>query len=226
MKFSTKLFLLLFLIAAVLFGITFYIFRHTDRTSPTITFPQDDSFVFKNTDDESRLFEGVIAKDAQDGDVSESLRITKKFASSDGETMSVTYACKDSNNNVCKATRVVNYETDEVPVSVAYDANFIATANDAGVKATSMDIDALPAESPKIWLSAYAVEVPLGSEFNANSYISAVADDDTDNNNLLSNLEVSGKVDTSVEGCYHEIYRVIDRFQNPSNIAVLTVIVK
>lgn len=86
-------------------------------------------------------------------------------------------------------------------------------------------IAALPATSPRIYLSQYAVEIAAGSEFEPLSYVEDIQDDADSRDDLYLGIQISGEVNTSVAGTYELYYYVNDSAGNTSNEAKLTVTV-
>ena len=161
----------------------------------------------------------------------------------DGDVTYVVYAAKDSHNNVSKATRRVNYKvaaedtpaeneaTQETDNSGAADESAPAAEepqqNDTeGTKNETdaqMEIEALPAESPKLYLNTYEVTVEAGNDLDKTSYIKEMTDDADSQESLFNQIEIDGDVDTAVPGDYTLTYHVTDSDGNRSNAAVLTV---
>ena len=86
-----------------------------------------------------------------------------------------------------------------------------------------MEIDALPAETPKLYLNTYEVTVEAGSELDKISYIKEITDDADSQETLFGEIQIDGDVDTATAGDYTLTYHVTDSDGNRSNVAVLTV---
>ena len=86
-----------------------------------------------------------------------------------------------------------------------------------------MEIEALPAESPKLYLNTYEVTVEAGNDLDKTSYIKEMTDDADSQESLFNQIEIDGDVDTAVPGDYMLTYHVTDSDGNRSNAAVLTV---
>ena len=192
---------------------------------------------YEEGSDTAPLLEGVTATDEKDGDVTDSLVIENIFPNDDHTSASVVYAAKDSHNNVSKATRRVNYKVaaEDTPAetdnSGAADESAPAAEepqqNDTeGTKNETdaqMEIEALPAESPKLYLNTYEVTVEAGNDLDKTSYIKEMTDDADSQESLFNQIEIDGDVDTAVPGDYTLTYHVTDSDGNRSNAAVLTV---
>lgn len=207
----------------------------SDCKGPEIEVPSGADVTYEEGSDTAFLLEGVTAVDDRDGDVTSSLVIENIFLSDDHTSASVIYAAKDSHNNVTKVTRRVNYKASAGDAAEAdsSDAGAPETAaeepkqNDTeGVKNETnaqMEIDALPAEAPKLYLNTYEVTVEAGTELDQFSYIKEITDDADSQETLFGEIQIDGDVDTAAAGDYTLTYHVTDSDGNQSNAAVLTV---
>ena len=201
-----------------------------DRKGPEIELPADGDVTYEEGSDTAPLLEGVTATDEKDGDVTDSLVIENIFPNDDHTSASVVYAAKDSHNNVSKATRRVNYkvaaedtpaENESAPAAEEPQQNDTeGTKNETDAQ---MEIEALPAESPKLYLNTYEVTVEAGNDLDKTSYIKEMTDDADSQESLFNQIEIDGDVDTAVPGDYTLTYHVTDSDGNRSNAAVLTV---
>ena len=201
-----------------------------DRKGPEIELPADGDVTYEEGSDTAPLLEGVTATDEKDGDVTDSLMIENIFPNDDHTSASVVYAAKDSHNNVSKATRRVNYkaaaedtpaENEAAPAAEESQQNDTeGTKNETDAQ---MEIEALPAESPKLYLNTYEVTVEAGNDLDKTSYIKEMTDDADSQESLFNQIEIDGDVDTAVPGDYTLTYHVTDSDGNRSNAAVLTV---
>lgn len=201
-----------------------------DRKGPEIELPADGDVTYEEGSDTAPLLEGVTATDEKDGDVTDSLVIENIFPNEDHTSASVVYAAKDSHNNVSKATRRVNYkaaaedtpaENESAPAAEEPQQNDTeGTKNETDAQ---MEIEALPAESPKLYLNTYEVTVEAGNDLDKTSYIKEMTDDADSQESLFNQIEIDGDVDTAVPGDYTLTYHVTDSDGNRSNAAVLTV---
>lgn len=201
-----------------------------DRKGPEIELPADGDVTYAEGSDTAPLLEGVTATDEKDGDVTDSLVIENIFPNDDHTSASVVYAAKDSHNNVSKATRRVNYkaaaedtpaENESAPAAEEPQKNDTeGTKNETDAQ---MEIEALPAESPKLYLNTYEVTVEAGNDLDKTSYIKEMTDDADSQESLFNQIEIDGDVDTAVPGDYTLTYHVTDSDGNRSNAAVLTV---
>ncbi|MCB5525504.1 MULTISPECIES: immunoglobulin-like domain-containing protein [Lachnospiraceae] len=233
-----------------LFAGTAAVMVTSDRKGPEIAVPSGADVTYEEGSDTALLLEGVTATDDRDGDVTDSVVIENIFPNDDRTGASVIYAAKDSHNNVTKVTRRVNYkaagdvtapeenteaegsdaapaENAEAEGSDAAPAAEEAQQNDTeGVKNETnakMEIEALPSESPRMYLNTYETTVKAGSELDKISYIKEITDDADSQETLFTDIQVDGEVDTATPGDYTLTYHVTDSNGNQSNMAVLTV---
>lgn len=233
-----------------LFAGTAAVMVTSDRKGPEIAVPSGADVTYEEGSDTALLLEGVTATDDRDGDVTDSVVIENIFPNDDSTGASVIYAAKDSHNNVTKVTRRVNYkaagdvaapeenteaegsdaapaENAEAEGSDAAPAAEEAQQNDTeGVKNETnakMEIEALPSESPRMYLNTYETTVKAGSELDKISYIKEITDDADSQETLFTDIQVDGEVDTATPGDYTLTYHVTDSNGNQSNMAVLTV---
>ena len=232
-----------------LFAGTAAVMVTSDRKGPEIAVPSGADVTYEEGSDTALLLEGVTATDDRDGDVTDSVVIENIFPNDDRTGASVIYAAKDSHNNVTKVTRRVNYkaagdvtapeenteaegsdaapaENAEAEGSDAAPAAEEAQQNDTeGVKNETnakMEIEALPSESPRMYLNTYETTVKAGSELDKVSYIKEITDDADSQETLFTEIQVDGEVDTATPGDYTLTYHVTDSNGNQSNMAVLT----
>lgn len=202
----------------------------SNRKGPEIEIPSGADVTYEEGSDTASLLEGVTATDDKDGDVTDSLVIENIFPNEDHTSASVVYAAKDSHNNVSKATRRVNYkaaaedtpaENESAPAAEEPQQNDTeGTKNETDAQ---MEIEALPAESPKLYLNTYEVTVEAGNDLDKTSYIKEMTDDADSQESLFNQIEIDGDVNTAVPGDYTLTYHVTDSDGNRSNAAVLTV---
>ena len=110
----TRLSLLVFIIAAVVFG-TYYItvIAAVDKQGPVINI-ESDRIEMSVKDKKELLLQGVTAVDAKDGDVTSSIMIESLSNFSGKNERIITYAAVDKSNNVSTAKRTLVY-TDYTP---------------------------------------------------------------------------------------------------------------
>ena len=235
--------MLLLACAALLAGnVVIYIGK--DRNGPEITVPQEE-LTYVAGSDTSALLNGVTAVDDRDGDVTSTVTVESIIPNEDQTGASVIYVAKDSKNNVTKATRLISYAADagqaaaqEAEAAAQQAAQEAAAADqtaasgedaqtaDDGAAQNEAAIAALPAESPRFYLTQYSVEVERGAELNRLGYVQDITDDKDSRDELYQGIQISGEVDTNTPGEYMLEYYVVDSDGNTSNTAQLKVAVK
>lgn len=86
--------------------------------------------------------------------------------------------------------------------------------------------DSLPATSPRIYLTEYYVKLPVGSKWDAVSYVKEIVDDADDMYALWRKIQITDEVNTATAGTYTCTYYIVDSQNNVSNNATLTVVVE
>lgn len=234
---------MLFLACAALLAGNVVVYIGEDRNGPEISVPQEEITYVAGTDT-SALLNGVTAQDNRDGDVTDTVTIESIIPNADQTGASVVYVAKDSKNNVTKETRTILYSTDAAQAAeasaeqAAQDqaaADQAAQGEASGESAQTTDdgaaqneaaIAALPAESPRFYLTQYSVEVERGADMNELSYVQDITDDKDSRDELYQGIQISGEVDTNTPGEYTLEYHVVDSDGNNSNAAQLKVTVK
>ena len=126
---------------------------------------------------------------------------------------------------------------DDQAVDPAADQSADASAAENQGAETQTDVDdgqaqneaaiaALPAESPRFYLTQYSVEVERGAELDRLSYVQEITDDEDSRESLYRSIQISGDVDTNTPGEYTLGYFVVDSDGNTSNTAQLRVTVR
>ena len=85
--------------------------------------------------------------------------------------------------------------------------------------------DAMPAQSPRIYLSEYYVTASVGSSIDLLAYVKDIQDDKDNVSELWRRIQIDGQVNTATAGTYICTYYVIDSEGNMSNTAELTIVV-
>ena len=235
---------MLFLACAALLAGNVVVYIGEDRNGPEISVPQEEITYVAGTDT-SALLNGVTAQDNRDGDVTDTVTIESIIPNADQTGASVVYVAKDSKNNVTKETRTILYSTDANQTAAqaaadqaaqdqaaaeqaaqGYAAGESAQTTDDGAAQNEAAIAALSAESPRIYLTQYSVELERGAELNELSYVQDISDDEDSRDELYQGIQISGEVDTNTPGEYTLEYHVVDSDGNNSNAAQLRVTVK
>ena len=180
-------------------------------------------------------------------------KMNKLMKISDNEAHSATYRsenehfarrCRHYKSKDCKAEclpyaadagQAAAQEADAAAQQAAQEAAAADQTAASGEDAQTMDdgaaqneaaIAALPAESPRFYLTQYSVEVERGAELNRLGYVQDITDDKDSRDELYQGIQISGEVDTNTPGEYMLEYYVVDSDGNTSNTAQLKVTVK
>ena len=138
---AKRISILLTIICILLAGILVQKFLTQDRNGPVITF-EDEEQDYSPSMSEEQLLEGVKAMDAEDGDVSRSLRVESVTDLNNGK-VSVIYVAKDSVNNVTKRQRLIPISGPQEAAKRAADSeddilvNEVPSSKAAGTSAES-----------------------------------------------------------------------------------------
>lgn len=100
------------------------------------------------------------------------------------------------------------------------------TPEEQAQKTQEDKIAQLSPQDPKMYLTTYYVEIPVGTTLDQLSYVKDIQDDTETTSDLFKKIQISGEVNTAVPGTYELTYYVVDNQGNSSNGAELTVVVK
>lgn len=100
------------------------------------------------------------------------------------------------------------------------------TPEEQAQKTQEDKIAQLSPQDPKMYLTTYYVEIPVGTTLDKLSYVKDIQDDTELTSELYKKIQISGDVDTNTPGTYELTYYVVDNSGNSSNGAILTVVVK
>lgn len=115
MKYIRTLVIVLFLLSIIGYGtLRFYDEKYSDKTAPKITVETDTIEVSVEDADET-LLEGVTARDARDGDLTDQIAIENIGAFMSDGSREITYVVCDSANNVGRASRTLTYSDYKSP---------------------------------------------------------------------------------------------------------------
>lgn len=211
----------------------------TDKRGPVIHFAKTD-IVYTEGQDESVLLEGVSAEDNKDGDVSDTLIITKKVVLAGGNVMDVWYAAKDKSNNVTTEKLQVSYiqtgennnsqendednnkatdgenNSDDSSSEETYSEDAAQTTQPVQDEDPTADINVEAANAtgiPVIKLNATEATITEGEAFNAISYVKGTYDNSGD---VSRRIRIIGEENVGAAGDYELTYSVSDTEGNVS----------
>lgn len=99
-------------IIIILMVLCIYIFLSEDKDAPKIVYPNE-NITYVEGENAKDLLKGVKAIDEKDGDVTDTLTIESIRVLPNENKVNITYAAKDSKNNIAKVGRIVNYKVKE-----------------------------------------------------------------------------------------------------------------
>lgn len=116
-------------------------------------------------------------------------------------------------------------EAEENPLEAGQPQD-LAAKEEGAKRAQEEKITKLNPQDPRMYLSTYYLEIPVGTSIDRLSYIANIEDDVDATNELWRKIQIDGDVDVNTPGTYELTYFVVDSNGNSSNGAVLTVVVE
>lgn len=224
---KSKITIILFGIAAILFALCSSAVLVGDRTAPEVTAPVKD-ITYTEGDDYAVLLDGVSAYDPEDGDISDKVRIYDIAVMDQGGKALVTYAVYDEAYNLGKATKVVNYI--DVPKATTTEELTEEETTEATTEAVIPpgyeDVELTSDGAPVIALTTHYVTIKVFDDFDPMTYVADVVDDTDTWAYVYDNIEVTGDYNVYVTGEYELSYQTTDYDGNKSNIAKLMLTVE
>lgn len=117
-------------------------------------------------------------------------------------------------------------EADSTDAESGDSAEGELTPEEQAQKTQEDKIEQLSPQDPKMYLTTYYVEVPVGTTLDKLSYVKDIQDDTESTSDLFKRIQITGDVNTAAPGTYELTYYVVDNSGNSSNGAVLTIVVK
>ncbi|MDC7286876.1 DUF5011 domain-containing protein [Blautia schinkii] len=102
----------------------------------------------------------------------------------------------------------------------------LAAKEEGAKRAQEEKITKLNPQDPRMYLTTYYLEVPVGTNIDRLSYIADIQDDVDATNELWRKIQIDGSLDVNTPGTYELTYFVVDSNGNSSNGAVLTIVVE
>lgn len=228
------------IIAAALFVICAGKLFGGDDEAPTITIGSE-LIEYKDSYDKKTLLSDVTAYDKQDGDVTSSVIVKSIVKLTKGDKVKITYAAKDSRNNVATESRVLpvnssnkettkdteettsgeettsteettsDEETTSVEETTTVEETTAVTDNSVPETINTAEVDKTGV--PAIALKETEFTIKVGGEFNLLNHIAKTYDDKGD---VSRRVQVSGDYDVKVVGDYTLNYYVTDQDGNTS----------
>lgn len=214
---SKKIYFLLIVLVIIIFSGCVISVVVSDRKAPEITLGEA-GMVSEYSDDmdTSELLAGVTAYDDRDGDVTDSVTVLNVLVLDNGEYIKVTYAAKDSHNNVAQKSAKIKYSGSKsfINVSVTEDDSEVQTQETTTEKETV----------PQIELKYTDYVIKAGDSFGTVEALDMVNSTLDDKEGVSNRIVINGigNVNTNRVGEYQLVYSVSDTDGNRSEAQTLT----
>lgn len=178
-----------------------------DNTPPVLTLEGKNNLTYTEGDTYDDLLENMTAEDDKDGDVTDSIRVSKIYQTSADRAV-VIYVAKDTSNNIGKLKREIRYEekkeeVKEEPVQEeeAEDVPEVQTAVPDTAGETEPEAEnTQSAAAPKVTMVANAATLKVGEAFNVLRYVQSATD--VDGTSLSRYIHAEGAYDMNQPGTY------------------------
>lgn len=236
---SKKIYFLLIVLVIIIFSGCVISVVVSDRKAPEITLGEA-GMVDQYSDDmdTSELLAGVTAYDDRDGDVTDSVTVLNVLVLDNGEYIKVTYAAKDSHNNVAQKSAKIKYSGSKsfINVSVTEDDSEVQTQETTtagpdltqpGGSGTPVKIDQEKVKTtgvPQIELKYTDYVIKAGDSFGTAEALDIVNSTLDDKEGVSNRIVINGigNVNTNRVGEYQLVYSVSDTDGNRSEAQTLT----
>ena len=138
MKGKKWLLITIAVINVLLITVVAVLWASADRNGPVIEFSENDT-VYQAGMDYTPLYNGVSARDAKDGDVTDRIVIEKVVEDEAAGTVTVTYAASDLSGNVTKISRVFKMDNSSAEASEEGGAGTVSGDDTEAVSDSSSD---------------------------------------------------------------------------------------
>lgn len=198
----------------------------TDSLTVETIYPKNDekqvAVIFVAKDQENNVTKKEFTMENEDGTDTD-----PQIGLIDNEDLS---DAADSIDNTDSTDNTEAAPADETQAAAAVDSTEPSqddlTPEEQAQKTQEDKIAQLSPQDPKMYLTTYYVEIPVGTTLDKLSYVKDIQDDTELTSELYKKIQISGDVDTNTPGTYELTYYVVDNSGNSSNGAVLTVVVK
>lgn len=206
-----------------------------DRKAPVISLEGKNNLTYTEGEPYDVLLENVTAEDEKDGDVTESLRVSNIYVTSEDRAV-VVYVAKDEANNIGKLKREVAYEKKEEPVEEESEdeaAEEAVTPTEDGqttepdeqtTEPETQTAEPQAAGTPTITMIQNAATLKVGEAFNVLRYIESAVD--ADGSSLSRYIHTDGAYDMSQPGTYQIRVYATSPNGGTSNIETFTLTVE
>ncbi len=209
-------------------GLYYWMGTQEDRTAPVISF-SDELILYREGEEQKLLLKGVTAQDDTDGDVSDTLMVQSVLPMKNQTSATVIYCAKDRSNNIGTASRQIEYRAADGADWLDYEleTETQASAETEKEKETENEEAAsLAPGNPRIYLTTDQYTVKPGETYSLLSFVKDIRDDQDGPDWLYHQIHIAGMHDINGPGTYELYYSVVDRENNMSNRAKLTLTIE
>lgn len=202
----------------------------TDSLTVETIYPKNDgkqvSVIFVAKDKNNNVTKKEFTMEAQDGSAENPQLglIDNDGLAEDGDSADTTEPAEEADSQ--DVTEADGTDPDSTDSDSADSTEGDLTPEEQAQKTQEDKIAQLSPQDPKMYLTTYYVEVPVGTTLDKLSYVKDIQDDTETTSELFKKIQITGDVNTATPGTYELTYYVVDNSGNSSNGAVLTVVVK
>lgn len=196
-----------------------------DKVPPVISF-SDELVLYREGEDTDQLLQGVTAEDEVDGNVTDTVVVESVLPMKSQTAATVIYYAKDRSNNIVQASRRVEYRPADGADWLDYEPETQLQAQTEETEAVDAEIEKLPPENPRIYLTTDHYTVKAGEDYSLLSFVKDITDDEDGPDWLYYQIHIAGMHDINGPGTYELYYSVVDRDDNMSNKAKLTLTIE
>lgn len=205
-------------------GLYYWMGKQEDHTAPVISF-SDELVLYREGEEQKVLLKGVTAYDEEDGDVSDTIVVQSVLPMKKQTVATVIYYAKDKSNNIGSASRQIEYRPKDGADWLAYEPE-TEVQTETETESVSNEFADLPLENPRIYLTTDHYTVKPGEEYSLLSFVKEITDDKDGADWLYYQIHIDGMHEINGSGTYELYYTVIDRDNNISNRAKLTLTIE
>lgn len=206
----------------------------TDRSAPVISLEGKNNLTYAEGEPYDVLLENMTAVDDKDGDVTDSLRVSNIYITSDNKAI-VVYVAKDQANNIGKLKREIRYQVKEEADAAKEEPedetsggqteeNQPLDADTPEEHTTEPETENEPLDGPRITMLQNEATLKVGETFNILRYVQSAVD--RDGSSLSRSLHAEGAYDMSQPGVYEIRVYATNGNGETSNIETFTLTVE
>ena len=188
----------------------------SDKKAPVISLEGKNNLTYTEGDEYDILLENMTAEDERDGDVTDSLRVSKIYRTEANRAV-VVYVAKDDANNIGKLKREIRYqekeepkvtEKEEVQEEKTQDETPAAQTQEPTVQHNTTEqtrepeqtVATNPTGKPQLTMILNEATLKVGETFNVLRYVQSAVD--VDGTSLSRYIHAEGAYDMNQPGTY------------------------